>query len=596
MEIIQLGPVAARGYGRPDYTQDSIVVTDYVYYDSQSGYSGTQYPVGTTRFPVNNIADLVAICVSRNLYNIMLLSSITFDRDMENYNFAGSGGSAVNFNGFSVSSSTFRGLFILGTQGAMLTTGPSFYECYISTMVDFAPWIIKDCIIAGTLNMVGGLLIFNSAFYWAAIHADGQNVGVYGSTGFFSIGNHNAALEASSIEMVSGSVDVEVTCTLGTIEMRGDFVLTDNSAGTLLIDYRASTHIQAIEDAVYFDSVNGVAGTTYPIGTPQRPVNNEADLVAIIANRALKKVILLSNITFTLGPWVGISFWGQGIITSVYLNYRVFTGCSFNSCWVYGGITPPGPIDFNNCWVYFVGGDVQARISDCFISAELGSAWGGGVDEFSELYMQGSVFLGTCVLYCGGYVWIGGCSVSGALEIDNVNAIAKRCRIALGGGEIRIQASCTAGIISLHGDFALIDNSAGATVYDYRTCRNGDTRFFQEAVAATDVNGVTWKDLLNRSTIYSPVRICGFTVTVAGLWAGLAKIRIVDGAGTTKIFPFQDEYVEGADFVSGTQVVFNFPVEVSALKGYRFQFRSTNAADGVGKTMQLNNLDVQELS
>lgn len=120
------------------------------------------------------------------------------------------------------------------------------------------------------------------------------------------------------------------------------------------------------------------------------------------------------------------------------------------------------------------------------------------------------------------------------------------------------------------------------------------TTFKQETVPATDVNGTTWKDLLDKSTITKPTKICGFKVTVGGTWAGKAQVRITDGAGT-KIFPFQDQYEQDTEFTSGTQVVFNFPVVVPVADGYKFQFRSTNAADGAGETLQLNNLDVIEV-
>lgn len=120
------------------------------------------------------------------------------------------------------------------------------------------------------------------------------------------------------------------------------------------------------------------------------------------------------------------------------------------------------------------------------------------------------------------------------------------------------------------------------------------TTFKQETVGATEVDGTTWKDLLDKSTITKPTKICGFKVTVAGAWAGKAKIRIVDGAGA-KIFPFQDEYVQDTEFTSGTQVIFNFPVVVPVADGYKFQFRSSDGGDGAGETLQLNNLDVIEV-
>jgi len=120
------------------------------------------------------------------------------------------------------------------------------------------------------------------------------------------------------------------------------------------------------------------------------------------------------------------------------------------------------------------------------------------------------------------------------------------------------------------------------------------TTFKQETAPATDVNGTTWKDLLDKSTITKPTKLCGFKVTVAGTWAGKAQVRITDGAGT-KIFPFQDQYEQDTEFTSGTQVAFNFPVVVPIADGYKFQFRSSNAGDGAGETLELDNLDVIEV-
>lgn len=121
----------------------------------------------------------------------------------------------------------------------------------------------------------------------------------------------------------------------------------------------------------------------------------------------------------------------------------------------------------------------------------------------------------------------------------------------------------------------------------------------QELVGATNANGTTWVDILDRSAtgtpITKPTKICGFTVTVAGGWAGNARVRIVGGAGN-KIFPFQDYYEEGTDFASGAQAVFNFPVVVPVADGYKFQFCSSAVGDvGPPQTLQLNNLDIIEV-
>lgn len=120
------------------------------------------------------------------------------------------------------------------------------------------------------------------------------------------------------------------------------------------------------------------------------------------------------------------------------------------------------------------------------------------------------------------------------------------------------------------------------------------TSFKQYSAPATDVNGTTWKDLLDKSVITKPSKIWGFTVTAGGSWAGSPCVRITDGAGN-KIFPYKDEWVESADFFSGDQAPFYTPVEVTVSDGYKFQFRSTSASDGASETLELDDLDVVEV-
>lgn len=119
----------------------------------------------------------------------------------------------------------------------------------------------------------------------------------------------------------------------------------------------------------------------------------------------------------------------------------------------------------------------------------------------------------------------------------------------------------------------------------------GLTTFGIETVAATAVNGVTWKDLLDKSVITGPTEIWGFQVTEGGVWAGTSKLRITTGAGT-KIWPFAAEAVEGTDYVDAVDVEFPAPVCVPVASGYKIQFRSSNAGDGAGETLALTALYV----
>ena len=59
------------------------------------------------------------------------------------------------------------------------------------------------------------------------------------------------------------------------------------------------TAVSALLDGVHFNPVEGTAGTVYPIGTPEYPVNNLADALTMMAERKTRKLYL--NGARTLG-------------------------------------------------------------------------------------------------------------------------------------------------------------------------------------------------------------------------------------------------------------------------------------------------------
>jgi len=52
-------------------------------------------------------------------------------------------------------------------------------------------------------------------------------------------------------------------------------------------------------DGIYFNPVEGEAGTSWPVGTPEHPVNNLADAITLMFARNLKKLYLAGARTFT---------------------------------------------------------------------------------------------------------------------------------------------------------------------------------------------------------------------------------------------------------------------------------------------------------
>ena len=340
---------------------------------------------------------------------------------------------------------------------------------------------------------------------------------------------------------------------------------------------------------MYFDALNGVAGTQRPTGTAKQPSNNITDLNAILAARNLKTIKFLTGVDLDaeLYACICISAMGMGLYPNQTFNPN---GNYIDECAIIGFYIDDGGVNVSPYHVSFVNCrianllDVQTCFFDnCVI---------GTLRQADEVSLFGCTFE-TAVITNNGFtldVWDG----RGVLTLKDA-AAGWTYNIHLRTGQLTLDASCAGGTFYLYGDFELIDHSTGTTIIDRRSGGHLNSRFFQESAPAANANGTNWVDLLNRSTINRPVKICGFTITVAGGWAGNAQVRIVDGAGN-KIFPFQGQWVEVTDFNSGVPVVFNFPLEVSPLKGYKFQFCSSSAADGAGKTMALTALDVEEKS
>lgn len=82
--------------------------------------------------------------------------------------------------------------------------------------------------------------------------------------------------------------------------------LSENlSAG--LVQSRDIEHA-SFNGGVTIDVVNGVAGTTFPIGTGRAPVNNLTDAALIASVRGLPNFYLLSDITISSGTWHARNF------------------------------------------------------------------------------------------------------------------------------------------------------------------------------------------------------------------------------------------------------------------------------------------------
>jgi len=407
------------------------------------------------------------------------------------------------------------------TSGSIVINGNCKANCILNTTGGIDIWgnclvtdaisqngvgyisISMDCQVSNIINSLGGTIAFNGS-----LDANGS---IDNTGGLFLI--IGARCKAARIINTTGQVTIGVSCTLsdgiaqtdtGTISIYGDCNIPNdlaNTKGTINIYGDCNLRGQLV---------------------------NTKGTIPILGN--CEATVLLNTGDISIGGNCQIAH----DLTNATGNIEIDGNCQIGANLVNDGTPDPtGTITISgNCQV---GGNVFNTDGDGFgITGTLtirGSLTvGGGIANTGvAIEVDGDCKLGSGlsnILSLTGAtikftapnptldLLLGATSVTerivsrGNLRVSQMAAGATAI-IDLCGGVLTIAADCTGGTITLYGDCDVVDLAAGAvTILDYRTGQQ-DTRFFQEAVAATDVDGTNWKDLLDRSVLSKASRICG---------------------------------------------------------------------------------------
>lgn len=218
--------------------QEEALYNGSVYIDAVYGTSGTSFPAGTASNPVNNFADALAIADSYGFTTFYLAGQITLTRDFDGYTFHGwssEDNDRVILNNHNVNNCKFTNMHLqgvgTGTIEAMLCcldnlsgVGGMFRQCGLENQVTFpgGEVIMAHCHseIAGTgkpiVNLNGLATDLSIRFYAGGLDLRGVS---------------NAATNVT-IDLTSGSILLDSTCSAGNIVVRGVGDFTDNSAGS----------------------------------------------------------------------------------------------------------------------------------------------------------------------------------------------------------------------------------------------------------------------------------------------------------------------------------------------------------------------------
>jgi len=237
-------------------------------------------------------------------------------------------------------------------------------------------------------------------------------------------------------------------------------------------------------DRIFYDEDTGIAGTAWPIGTPQVPSDVIADIITMCAARNIRTIQVHGALTLgaAMEHYKFIGYEHEDIADTLDLSGEDVDGSHIEGLIVTGAQAGDGFLTLVRCIVNAVTA-FNGRMNEC-------SFWGGVTTIFKD---AGYIDLEDCDSIYGAVTiqvqtptrasikdWKGNliltaqdggiCLVrgfKGTLEIDAMTA--GTLDVYANGADITINADCIGtGTINIHGNARVIDNhGAGTTVNDY---------------------------------------------------------------------------------------------------------------------------------
>ncbi len=204
--------------------------------------AGDSYPVGTSRKPVNNWTDAIAIMSEYHLHNIELHTDAQLTESIQNAEFSSAAGIVyLDLNGQDVNGSRFDAI---GVVGDFADSQVVIEDCYIVSAYRFHG-LISDCHLGGIIqsSVSGGTAMKNCS---TAMDTDDPanaiqifdmgngktNISCHAARGSFRVINMTDSDAYFAIDLDGGVLEINSSCTNGTIDVRGQGTLIDTSNGS----------------------------------------------------------------------------------------------------------------------------------------------------------------------------------------------------------------------------------------------------------------------------------------------------------------------------------------------------------------------------
>ena len=453
--------------------------------DVTSSNTGTDYPMGTPEFPLNNVADAHLVADTRGFNKFFVIGNLTVATEdvSDAHVFIGQSQdlTMITIDGpADVTSCEFQNCTVLGT----LDGGNTLRDCSISSLIYVQGHII-DCELNTGIITLGGSQqatfvnchsgISGAGYPCIDFGGSGQSLVVSGYVGKLQMDNLTGA-ENVSVLMLAGDILLNSTLTAGTITISGTAVLTDNSNGATIdttgLMFADQMQLAAFNQRIALDVSGGTAGTGFPQGTEQNPVNNLADAKTIATERGIGTILLTGTLVVGASDVVdGLRILGVTPATSIVVMLAGAT----NQNTTFERVTLTGVMD--GSFILRAGAAYQISnvghdsLGTAIVESQILSIASPAIQMRAGLSTPQSInffnsFSGDATGSNGPQIDLNGSGAGittfgwiGTIKLANWTS-GQVGSLNLDGGEVEIESSCTAGTLNIHG-LAAVDNSSG---------------------------------------------------------------------------------------------------------------------------------------
>lgn len=468
-----------------------------VTYDETNGVAGTNYPIGTPGRPVNNVTDAKAIAGNYGFVRGYIKGdlNVPLGEEINGFVFIGDTESRTTIN-IPESANFYDNIIKEATVEGYLDGDNTLDHCSVGNL-----YYIKGKMIHVTMNT--GTITLGQTGHAQMEHCHSGVAGTgtpiiafsAGSTMTLAIRDYHGGIKfadknttaACSVDMSSGQVKIASSVSAGTITLRGIGELTEDlSTGTAIIDddmlnkYTIAKSVWdktingvisgtmgevqrqlAFGEHIHLNVTDGEAGTAYPIGTHNHPVNNMADAITIAGIEGLDDIIVEEDVTVQATDDIsGLTIKGTHANKS---EITFVAGCTTSLCQIENAQikgTLDGPVIIRDSLVDDING-FTGIMFQTMISGTINVASSANPSYLLNCYTSNDIPIEVDLSVAGSQCHVR--DYTGGLKVVNKSG-PESMTIALLAGKIILDATVTQGAFTVAGNALLIDGSSGTTI------------------------------------------------------------------------------------------------------------------------------------